>query len=90
MWYNLAMQKSAKFKPSKYAIWDYDVDKMDFSSPVVLKWYLERKIDYNDWKGIKYEHLKKYLPELNIDAGKREMLEDFVRRKEEELKKNKK
>lgn len=73
--------KSNKFKPSRYAIWDYDVDKMDFSDPDVLKWYLERKIDYNDWRGIKFEHLKKYLPELNIDRGKRELLEYFVKHK---------
>lgn len=71
--------KSKKFKPSSYAIWDYDIEKMDFSDPDVLKWYLKRKIDYNDWSGIKYEHLKKYLPELEgIDPYKKEILEGFI------------
>lgn len=70
--------KQKNFKPSSFAIWDYNLREMDFSNPEVLKWYLERKIDYNDWKGIKYEHLKKYLSKLNIDSYKKQILKRFI------------
>ncbi|PIQ92572.1 MAG: hypothetical protein COV69_02340 [Parcubacteria group bacterium CG11_big_fil_rev_8_21_14_0_20_39_14] len=44
-------------------------------------WYLERKINYDDWKGLKAEIIKKYFPKLKkrLDPGKRKMLETYLK-----------
>lgn len=43
-------------------------------------WYLERKINYDDWRGLKPELVLKYLNELKIDPGKKLMLVAYFRR----------
>lgn len=65
-------------KISPIGIWDYNIDKIDLSDPEVAKWYLKRKIEYNDWSAIDFNLLKKYLPELDIEDGKKELLENFI------------
>ena len=42
-------------------------------------WYLERKINYDDWKGLKKEMIRKYFPRLKkrLDPGKRELLKHY-------------
>lgn len=63
---------------SKY-IWDYNTDKMDLKNPDVLKWYLERKIQFCDWGVIDKETLKKYLSKLDIDPYIKVILRNFVK-----------
>lgn len=63
---------------SPLGIWDYDIRKLDLTRPDVLRWYLERKIEYNDWKAIEYTALKRYLPELAIDEDKKKFLTNFI------------
>lgn len=65
-------------KISPIGIWDYNLKKIDLADPWVAKWYLRRKIEYNDWPAIDYKMLKKYLPELDIDKGKKELLINFI------------
>lgn len=69
-------------KKTKKYIWDYNVDKMDLSDPVVLKWYLERKIEYGDWEVLDRKTLKKYLPKLNINPYLKQILNNFLRKNE--------
>lgn len=44
-------------------------------------WYLERKINYDDWKGLKKVWIKKYFSKLKkrLDPGKKEMLENYLK-----------
>lgn len=65
-------------KKTKKFIWDYDVSKMNFDDPEVLKWYLKRKIEFGDWEAIDRKTLKKYLPELDLDHGIKHLLWLFV------------
>jgi len=45
-------------------------------------WYLERKINYDDWQGLKERTIRKYFPFLKkrLDPGKREMLKNYFKR----------
>jgi len=63
-------------------IWDYDLPKKwKPSNERQWLWYLERKINYDDWKGLKAEIIKKFFPKLKhrIDPGKREMLKQYLK-----------
>lgn len=62
---------------SKY-IWDYDVKKLDLTKPDVLRWYLERKIEYGDWGALDKKTLKKYLPKLKINPYLKQILRGFL------------
>lgn len=74
-----------KQKISKNIAWDYDVESLDLEDPAVLKWYISRKINTADWRGLRYDWLKQYLPELDIiDPQIRKFLEYFVKRYEKE------
>lgn len=42
-------------------------------------WYLERKINYDDWGGLRPEHIKKRLDRLHIDEGKLLMLKAYFK-----------
>ena len=61
------------------SIWDYDIKSLDLSQPEIAKWYLKRRIDYADWKGLEYKLLKKYLPALDIDPTMKNLLADFIK-----------
>ncbi|PIR06629.1 hypothetical protein COY65_00750 [Candidatus Jorgensenbacteria bacterium CG_4_10_14_0_8_um_filter_39_13] len=63
---------------SKY-IWDYDVKKLDLSKLGVLRWYLERKIEYGDWEGLDRKTLKRNLPKLRINFYLKRILQDFLK-----------
>ncbi len=57
-------------------LWDYTLKKgwkprNDFE----WCWYLERKINYDDWKGLKKEDIKKHYNRLNLHSAKKLMLE---------------
>lgn len=56
------------------AVWDYDISSADFSDPWVMRWYLSRRINYADWKGLRKADIKKHLPQLDISNGMRKLL----------------
>ncbi len=72
--------KSFKYhkKISAIGIWDYNIKKLDLTDPDVIKWYLERKIEFNDWPAIDYQALKKFLPRLKVDPAKKSFLKQFI------------
>ncbi len=63
--------------------WDYNLPKgWKPKTKRQWLWYLERKINYDDWKGLKEKNIKKYFPffKKRLDPGKREMLKNYFRR----------
>lgn len=63
--------------------WDYNLPKN--WQPATEKqwlWYLERKINYDDWQGLNKKIIKKYYPQLKkrLDPGKRELLKQYFRK----------
>lgn len=61
-------------------LWDYDLPKKwQPKAPRQWEWFLVRKINYGDFKGLKKETVKKFLPRIKerLDPGKRVMLENF-------------
>ena len=65
-------------KLNKKYIWDYDIKNLDISKPDVLLWYIQRKIDCNDWKSIDKKTLKKVFKKLKLDPYVREILKQFL------------
>jgi hypothetical protein len=64
-------------------VWDYDLPKnWKPKTENQWLWYLERKINYGDWRGLKKEIVKKYFRKLKkrLDPGKRMMLEFFFKK----------
>lgn len=61
-------------KKSKTGIWDYDYKSLDLNNPIVLKWYLERKIQVGDWQSLDQKTIIKYLPKLNINPYVKKVL----------------
>ena len=62
--------------------WDYDLPKnWRPKNDWQWFWYLERKINYDDWQGLKAGIIKKYFPKIKnrLDPGKRKMLEHFFK-----------
>ena len=60
--------------------WDYNIPKnWKPKTDRQWLWFLERKINYDDWKGLKKETIKKYFNQLKdrLDPGKREMLRHY-------------
>lgn len=74
----LCYNKSMKNEKNKAIFWDYDIDKMDLRNPRVKVWYLNRKIQFGDLRGISRRDLRKYLPKLQIDPSMRELLSNFL------------
>ena len=65
-------------------LWDYNLPKnWKPETEEQWLWYLERKINYDDWQGLKREIIKKYFPKLKkrLDPGKRKMLEFYFSHK---------
>lgn len=62
--------------------WDYKI-KGNWQPQTAKEWswFLVRKINYGDFKGLKKEVVVKYLPRIKqlLDPGKRAMLEDFFK-----------
>lgn len=64
-------------------IWDYKINKnWKPRTGEDWKWFLVRKINFGDFKGIKKETLRKYFPGIKkwLDLGKRQMIENFLRK----------
>ena len=63
--------------------WDYNITKnWKPKTEGQWLWYLERKINYDDWKGLKKRIIIKYFPKLKkrLDPGKREMLKIYFKK----------
>ena len=56
------------------AVWDYDIRTADFSDPRVMRWYLSRRINWGDWKGLRKADIKNQLPHLAITKGMKRFL----------------
>lgn len=67
---------------NKAIFWDYDIDKMDLNNPRVKIWYLTRKLQFGDLRGISRSDLRKFLPQLQIDPSMKELLKNFLRKYE--------
>lgn len=67
-------------RPTKKYIWEYDVSNLNLSDPEVLRWYLERKIQFGDWSALNKQILKKQLPYLKIDKYLKIILSDFLQK----------
>jgi len=66
-------------KQKSKIIWDYDVKKMDLSNPKVKIWYLNRKLQFGDFFGLKKNDLKKYLSKLDINPSLKELLQNYLK-----------
>ncbi len=65
-------------KGDKAIFWDYDMKKSDISKPKVKIWYLNRKLQFGDIKGLKKTDLKKYFSKLNIEPSLKELLKNYL------------
>lgn len=63
---------------SSSCFWDYKIRKSDLKKPEVRKFWLERKINMCDFKGINKKDLKKYLPDLNVREDLKNLLTTFL------------
>lgn len=62
-------------------LWDYKLPKnWKPKTDEAWIWYLERKINYGDFNGLKAAVVKKYFRKLRLDEGKRLMFENYFRR----------
>lgn len=63
-------------------IWDYKIpNNWQPKTDREWEWFLVRKINYDDFKGLQKEIVKKYFPKIKklIDPGKEAMLENFLK-----------
>lgn len=66
---------------NKLKLWDYKIKKgWNPKTKQEIIWFLERKINYDDWNGIKPSLLKKYYKHLKIDPGKKLMLQAYFKK----------
>ena len=64
-------------------IWDYNIKKnWQPRTTEEWEWFLVRKINYGDFKGLKKEVVAKHFPKIKtlLDPGKRDMLEYYLNR----------
>ncbi len=64
-------------------IWDYNLPRnWKPKNERQWLWYLERKINYDDWKGLKKAIIKRYFQKLKkrLDPGKKKMLEFYFKK----------
>lgn len=69
-------------KKTKTYIWDYEIaENWRPKNEKEWLWYLERKINYDDWKDLNLKIIKKFFPKLKkrLDPGKKMMLESFLK-----------
>lgn len=60
------------------AVWDYNIKKLDFFDPAVMRWYLTRRIEWSDWKGLRKIDIRKHLPYLKLASGMKKLLSAVV------------
>ncbi|MEK7130185.1 MAG: hypothetical protein AAB793_00860 [Patescibacteria group bacterium] len=62
-------------------IWDYNIKKgWKPKADVEWIWFLERKINYDDWKGLNPYVIAKYRRRIKIDPGKRLMIDAYFKK----------
>ena len=62
-------------------VWDYNIPQnWKPKTEEGWTWYLERKINYGDLKGLDPKVIKKYFPLLKLDEGKKQVLEFYFQR----------
>jgi len=63
-------------------LWDYQLPKnWQPQNDEQWQWFLVRKINYGEFKGLEKGKLKEYFPQIKkfLDPGKREMLAYFFK-----------
>jgi hypothetical protein len=61
-------------------LWDYTLEKKwQPETRDQWQWFLRRKINYDDWKGIKPWMLRKYGATLKLDEGKRLFVRNYLK-----------
>lgn len=61
-------------------LWDYHIDAhWHPKSSNEWIWFLERKINYDDFKCLRISNIQKYFNHLKLDPGKRLLLEAFFK-----------
>ena len=63
-------------------IWDYKIpNNWQPKTDKEWEWFLVRKINYDDFKGLKKDIINKYFPKIKklIDPGKQAMFENFLK-----------
>ncbi|TSC92281.1 MAG: Uncharacterized protein CEN89_770 [Candidatus Berkelbacteria bacterium Licking1014_7] len=64
----------------KMKIWDYKIPKnWQPKTDYEWQWYLERKINYDDFRGLNMAKTKKFLNKLKIDEGKKLLLKAYFK-----------
>lgn len=65
----------------KLKTWDYQIPKnWQPQTDEEWLWYLERRINYDNFKGLEIDKVKQYFNRLKIDEGKRLMFEAYFRK----------
>lgn len=61
-------------------LWDYRLPKnWRPKTDAEWLWFLERKINYDDWKGLRIRDIRKYFTKLNLDPGRKLLLQTFFK-----------
>lgn len=60
--------------------WDYDIPKnWQPTTDYEWHWFLERKINYDDFRGLNMEKVKQMIDDIKIDEGKKLMLKAYFK-----------
>lgn len=61
-------------------LWDYTLDR-DWQPETRDQWlwFLQRKINYDDWKGVKPWMVARYGKALKLDEGKRLLVQAYLK-----------
>lgn len=60
--------------------WDYNIDKhWRPKTDAEWIWFLERKINYDDWAGLYAKDIIKYFQKLKLDPGKKLLLKAYFK-----------
>lgn len=68
------------FKKLKHIVWYADLEKLDFNSPFVKKWWLEQVLNHGTLKDIKeldFSEIQRLLPRLNLSRDVKSLWEDY-------------
>jgi hypothetical protein len=61
-------------------LWDYTVNRnVKPADKAGQIWYLERKINYDDWRGLDLKAVRRHFRKMKIDPAKRVLLKTFFK-----------
>ena len=63
---------------NKAIFWDVDMNKLDRRDPDVKLWYLNRKLQFGNFRGVSRADLKEYFPRLNIKPSLKELIANHL------------